>query len=100
MKNSTWLLPGKKELESLTGRKALELPSPAIDGIWASIGTADSRGLSDPQYMAVVYGPRERPRTVVISPMGIKAELVGHGPEATLGEAIRSIIIRTVKGWE
>lgn len=53
LKSHIWgVLPGKKELESLTGRKVLELPFPAIVGIWASIGTCSSPKLSDEERQA------------------------------------------------
>lgn len=93
------LLPGRKELESLTGRKALRLSEGETDGVTAYWVESDFR-----DYHAVLYRQNEVPRALVLTEALIyeERERIDPGLPATprLAQAVRSYIIYQAKFWD
>lgn len=81
-------LPGKKELESLTGRKAVNLPA----DVWLRQAFA---------CVAVLHRPGEEPWALVLNLYAVKLEMEridpGLPPHLKQAQAIRSLIIRLAK---
>lgn len=94
------LLPGKKELEQLTGRKVMPLLGLG-EVIW-SLMPGSTHGV--PSYFAVLYAPGCVPVPFELMHSRVLEEdlpLMDQGlpPVSRLAQAIRSHIIRRVRAW-
>lgn len=91
------LLPEKKELEKLTGGKALNLPF----DIWVEWSGPDSPSKS---YLAVVHHSDREPLVIIITVGTVLSEAEKIDPSLLsiprCAQSVRSYIIRQVKEWK
>ncbi len=83
-----WLLPGKAELESIAGRTAMQW---GPDEVWLRSGWTGAT------FRAVLYKHGEVPYHIGVSAAWVADEIRRSECGMSVGEAVRSLIIRRVK---